>query len=271
VTAEPSLSFEDAVSVVALGAGRFSARYVGWSEYHRIFGGIVLAQSIVAAAATVSEPKVPNSMHGYFLRPSPPGAEVEITVESVRDGRSFSTREVRSIVEGKETSRFLISFHVPEPGRDYQLTMPEVPDAGSLEAKPGYPFEVIELGASEADSAGTYAWTRRCWLRCTAPIEATSSLHAAAMAYATDMTVTAYLPGFDGVGEADGGGSLDHAAWFHRPSDLSAWHLFDLRCVSVSNATSTIQGLLYAADGTLCASMAQELLARPGGARGTAT
>ena len=35
----------------------------------RVFGGQVLAQSLVAAFRTVAEERVVHSMHGYFLRP----------------------------------------------------------------------------------------------------------------------------------------------------------------------------------------------------------
>lgn len=35
----------------------------------RLFGGQVLAQSLVAAARTVGEDHLVHSMHGYFLRP----------------------------------------------------------------------------------------------------------------------------------------------------------------------------------------------------------
>ena len=36
---------------------------------HRVFGGQVLAQSMMAGMRTVEPDRVAHSMHGYFLRP----------------------------------------------------------------------------------------------------------------------------------------------------------------------------------------------------------
>ena len=57
-----------------------------------------------------------------------PGPGRPTSWTAVRDGRSFSTRQVTSEVEGKETFRMTCSFHVPEDGDDYQLPVaPEIP------------------------------------------------------------------------------------------------------------------------------------------------
>ena len=40
-----------------------------WTPGGRVFGGQVLAQSLVAAIRTVPDDRPVHSMHGYFLRP----------------------------------------------------------------------------------------------------------------------------------------------------------------------------------------------------------
>ena len=40
-----------------------------WMPHGRVFGGQVLAQSVVAASRTVPDERAIHSMHGYFLRP----------------------------------------------------------------------------------------------------------------------------------------------------------------------------------------------------------
>ena len=75
-----------------------------------------------AAIRTVPEALEVHSLHGYFLRPTSPGSQTTHVVDSVRDGRSFSIRQVTSEVEGKETFRMTCSFHAPERRR--QLPAP---------------------------------------------------------------------------------------------------------------------------------------------------
>ncbi|HEX3494752.1 MAG TPA: acyl-CoA thioesterase domain-containing protein, partial [Methylocella sp.] len=45
---------------------------VGWQ---RVFGGLVVAQALVAAARTV-EGRAPHSLHGYFLLPGDPAVPI---------------------------------------------------------------------------------------------------------------------------------------------------------------------------------------------------
>jgi acyl-CoA thioesterase-2 len=56
--------------------------------------------------------------------------------------------------------------------------------------------------------------------------------------------------------------SLDHAMWFHRPFRADEWLLFVQDSPSASGARGFNRGLIYAQDGTLIASSAQEGLIR---------
>ena len=138
-----------------------------WWVHGRVFGGMVVAQALNAAMRTVSAGLQVHSLHGYFLRPTSPGSRTTHVVDSVRDGRSFSTRQVTSEVEGRETFRMTCSFHLPEDGDSYQFPMaPQVPPPGDVEGfEAPFPFDVRELGATERRGDGTYQSTRRCWFR----------------------------------------------------------------------------------------------------------
>ena len=116
----------DAVTARATGAdaqGRatFLTTSPKWWVHGRVFGGMVVAQALNAAMRTVPAGIEVHSLHGYFLRPTSPGSQTTHIVDNVRDGRSFSTRQVTSEVEGKETFRMTCSFHAPEEGDSYQL------------------------------------------------------------------------------------------------------------------------------------------------------
>ena len=65
---------------------------------------------------SVTDGKTLHSMHSYFLRPADIGAEVRYEVELLRDGRGYSTRQVRGYQNGKPVYVCLASFAAGEPG-----------------------------------------------------------------------------------------------------------------------------------------------------------
>ena len=138
-----------------------------WWITGRTFGGMVVAQALSAAFQTVSDSLELHSLHGYFLRPIPSGSSSTHRVSELRDGRSFSLREVSSSVDGRESFRMTCSFHAPEPGDEYQLPMaPGIPGPSEVSATEApFPFDVREIGPTERRDDGSYLSTRRCWFR----------------------------------------------------------------------------------------------------------
>ncbi len=85
------------------------------------------------------------------------------------------------------------------------------------------------------------------------------------MAYASDLGLMATsLRPHGSEWDAPGmqGASLDHAMWFHRPTDFSRWHLYEMDSPSASGARGFNRGSIYRDDGVLAASTAQEGLIR---------
>jgi len=103
------------------------------------------------------------------------------------------------------------------------------------------------------------------WIRARAAIGPDPHLHQAILAYASDMGlletgmrphgVTWQTPGLQSA-------SLDHAIWFHRPSNFNDWHLYAQDSPSASGARGFIRGQIFSKDGALVASIAQEGLLR---------
>ena len=264
MVAPHELTFAQALDVESIGEDLFGGQYGEWTNAPRVFGGSILGQVVMAASATVEAPKAVHSLHGYFLRPALPGTRPQLSVERVRDGRSYSHREVQVSVDGTETSRFLLSFCAPEEGREYQPLRPDAPDPRGLRAEVGtHPFELIELGSAEADQNGFHEWTRRVWFRCAAKVRDDVAFQTAALAYISDHTGLALRPGEGLYEENAGDASLDHALYLHRRPDVTQWHLYDLRCISISSRRSTVQGRIFAESGELVATTSQELLVRP--------
>jgi acyl-CoA thioesterase-2 len=254
---------------------------VGWQ---RVFGGQVIGQALVAATRTV-DGRPPHSLHAYFLLAGDPKVPIVYEVDRIRDGKSFTTRRVVAIQHGKAIFSMSVSFHADEPGLDHQMAMPEVPQAESLpdEAEmkerilPQLPEAVrryysrprpIELRPVEF---GRYTGKKiadgrfNVWFRATDRLPDDPAIHRCVLAYASDFTLldTALLQHQRSVFDTDiMGASLDHALWFHRPFRADQWLLYTQDSPNMHGARGFARGLIYSADGTLVASVAQEGLLR---------
>jgi acyl-CoA thioesterase II len=248
----------------ANGSPMFITTSPEWWVHGRVFGGMVVAQALNAAMRTVPPTLEVHSLHGYFLRPTSPGSQSAHVVEILRDGRSFSTRQVTSEAEGKETFRMTCSFHVPEPGDSYQLLMaPDVPPPAEVKGfEAPFPFDVRELGTTARRQDGTYRSTRRCWFRVRETLPDDPAVHASVLAYFSDMTGASFRPHSLGVWGTHTDASLDHALWFHRPWRADVWSLFDMHALVNAGGRATVRATMHGEDGTLHLSMAQELLIR---------
>ncbi|KAF8559325.1 hypothetical protein OG21DRAFT_1402879 [Imleria badia] len=77
-----------------------------------VFGGQVISQAIVSATKCV-DPAF--GLHCYFLLSASPAVPIIYFVERLREGRSYSTRSVKAVQNGKIIFQLLCSFHIPEP------------------------------------------------------------------------------------------------------------------------------------------------------------
>jgi acyl-CoA thioesterase-2 len=253
----------------------------GWQ---RVFGGQVIGQALVAALRTV-ENRPPHSMHAYFLLPGDPKVPIVYDVDRIRDGRSFTTRRVVAIQHGHAIFTMAVSFHGDEPGLSHQAIMPDVPKPEDLpseaeikeKALPHMPEPMrryyererpIELRPVEFSRyLGVKSEDAKfhVWIRATGPLPDDPAIHQCVLAYASDMTLldTALVPhGRTLFERAFMAASLDHALWFHRPFRADDWLLYAQESPNLSGARGFSRGLLFARDGRLVASVAQEGLFR---------
>src|SRR5215204_2863569 len=92
----------------------------------RIFGGLVIAQALLAAYKTVDK-RICHSLHCYFIRPGDSSVPILFDVDRARDGKTFTTRRVTAIQHGEQIFNLAASFQVPEEGLEHQDPMPDVP------------------------------------------------------------------------------------------------------------------------------------------------
>ncbi|MBX7432649.1 thioesterase family protein [Mycobacterium sp. Y57] len=230
----------------------------------RLFGGLIAAQALAAAGATVEPERLPQSLHAYFIRGGRVGVDVQYVVERTRDGRSFNTRRVTASQDGAAIFEMLASFHRPEPTTDWQRSeQPSLPwsAAGTATRLPEGWADHFEI---RAGAGGMDDWpVQPMWFRSRHPIEDDPLLRACAMTFISDVGLVAVArPPREAQLPRGGAASLDHAVWFHRPIDPHRWHRYEAVPVSHHDARGLARGSILAEDGTLVASVAQESLWR---------
>lgn len=252
----------------------------------RVFGGQVAAQSVVAAQKTVPQGRQMHSMHVYFILGGDPSIPIIYDVDNVRDGRSFNTRRVAARQHGRIIFYMTASFQKHEEGWDHQDRMPEVPDPEETiclvdvigHVNPSrvedwkrewssFDFRYVGDNRAEAEKemSGAAA-VQRMWFRADGELPDSQIVHDAAFTYISDFSLlgVSLLPHGKLISSPDvQPASLDHVIWLHRRIRTDQWLLYDQTSPSASGARGLATARVFAADGTLVATVAQEGLIRP--------
>jgi acyl-CoA thioesterase-2 len=244
----------------------------------------VLAQALVAANRT-TEGRLCHSLHAYFLLPGDPKIPILYEVDRSRDGGSFTSRRVVAIQHGRPIFHMSVSFQVEEEGLEHQIDAPSVPPPENLPSEDEFrrqaadqipaeyrehflrkrPIELRPVDPRDIFHTEKHPPHQAIWMRATGLLPDDIALHQCVLAYASDMTLldTGLLP--HGINWFSGRlqiASLDHAMWFHRRFRADEWLLHVQDSPSASGARGFNRGLIYARDGRLVASVAQEGLMR---------
>jgi len=250
----------------------------------QVFGGQVLGQALMAASRTV-EGRIVHSLHAYFLRRGDFDAPIVYHVDRSRDGQSFTNRRVVAIQHGEQIFNMTASFQVVEPGLEHQIPMPAVPppealaDSSRVPAdllarlpervrrllETPRPFEFRSVQPIDYLRLSKGPTARQIWFRAVSEVPADETLQRCLLAYVSDFYLleTATLP--HGISALSGKAivaSIDHAMWFHRPLRVDDWLLYAVESPSASGARGFARASVFARDGRLVASTAQEGLVR---------
>jgi acyl-CoA thioesterase-2 len=283
---EPLASLLTALDLTDTGARTSEDIFTGpsqWMPLGRVFGGQVLAQSIMAATRTVADERHIHSMHGYFLRPGDVNLPITFSVDRIHDGRSFSTRRTQAYQSGLPILSMIASFQDDDEGFDHQVPMPTgIPDPETLpnsaDTLVGVEHPVAQYWASERPFdmrhvpspiyltvEGEHVAHQAVWFRTIDSLPDDPELHRAALAYASDYTIMEPVMRRHGVAWATPGlkaASLDHAMWWHRYARVDEWLLYVQESPSASGGRGLALGRIFSRDGRLIASVAQESMVR---------
>lgn len=253
------------------------------NERGRAFGGQVAAQAMIAGLSAAGEHHRLHSLHSYFLLPGDPSMPIVYDVERIRDGRSFQTRRVSARQHGRPIYYQTASYHVDEDGPDHQDRMPEVGGPGS-----GIDLATLMKSAGHAEATAlAREWEAldarflgnsltglaedpdhpsksRAWMRIAGRLPDDRAVHQAAFTWASDIGLLGTsLAAHSNDHSAFMMASLDHTVWFHRPFRADEWWLYDMHSPSAQGARGLSIGRVFAEDGRLVATVAQEGLIRP--------
>lgn len=267
----PEVTLAEILELDDLGADAWRAHTPPQSGRGDIYGGQVAGQSLRAALRTVDPEYLCNSAHCLFLRRGNPTLPLDLHVEAIRTGRTYATRQVNAVQDGKAIFTMLASFHTEEPGREREHPMTAgVPGPDGLaetprpDGAPGFtrPFEVRLV-----DVEGPVV---RWWGRVPEPFPPDPALSQCALLYMSDMhaggaamAAVGYHPGPLGPGrELPAGGnfgSLDHSIWFHRVPVVDEWLLVEVHPLTIRDSRGLVHGTMHDRSGRHLASFTQEV------------
>jgi acyl-CoA thioesterase-2 len=254
-----------------------------WMPGGRVYGGQVLAQSLVAANRTVADDRFVHSMHAYFLRPGDVRHPITFSVDRIHDGRSFSTRRTQAYQEGQPILSMIASFQDVDEGLDHQVEMPaDLPDPETLpstaELLGGIDHPVAQFWATERafdirhvgspiylSVDGEKLPHQAVWMKAVGSLPDDPNLHRAAIAYASDHTILEPVLRGHGIPWVAPGlkvASLDHAMWWHRDGRADDWLLYVQDSPNAIGGRGLSFGRVYDRAGRLLASVAQEGMVR---------
>lgn len=252
----------------------------------RSYGGLLVAQALQAGQETVDERRICHSLHAYFVQAGRAASPIDYRVEREIDGRSFSTRRIKAIQDGKVLLSAIASFQTPERGFEHSFEMPQAPGPDGLASEEeilantsvlspkifavlmerGYPIEVRPCDPARTASRDRHPPRQMSWIRAASQVPDDPALHRAMLAYASDLNLlgTQCLPhGASWWLPNTQAASLDHAIWLHT-SDfrMDEWLLHVCDSPWAGNARGLNRGQFFTADGQLVASAQQEGLVR---------
>lgn len=247
----------------------------------QVYGGQVIGQALSAARYTVPDDRTVHSCHSYFLYKGDPTRPIIYDVENLRDGKSFSTRRVKAIQNGKPIFYLTASYHITEEGFNHQITMPDVPGPENFTSE-------TELAATIAEYLPPALQKAFCsekpiemrpvvvvnplkpqkeepkqylWMRANGEVPNDQLIHQYLLGYASDwgFLVTALHPHEVSLLTPKLQiATVDHSIWYHRPFKLDEWLLYAIESPTAHNCRGLVRGEVFNQKGQLVATAVQE-------------
>ena len=249
----------------------------------RTFGGLMMAQSFVAAARTRTRDLPPHSLSAHFVNGGDTDKDIEFHVVRLRDERRFANRRVEVTQDGTLLATVMISYLAGGSGLEHNVEPPDVADPEALpsvkEQLRGYeetvPHFVNALQPIEWRYTNDPSWVmrekgdrlafNRVWVRADGMLPDNPVLHTATMIFCSDTTVLDSIItthglswGFDRIFAA----TVNHSVWFHRQVDFNDWVLYSTSSPVAADSRGLGSGYFFDRSGRPVATVVQEGLVK---------
>jgi acyl-CoA thioesterase II len=258
------------MDVESLGDRKFVGPAYGDTARNVVEGGQLLGEAIVAACKSVPGQRV-TSASMIFSKAASFDAPVDLDVDVLRGGRTFSTVEVRVTQDSAFRSAALLLMNADTPSVfEGSVAMPDVP--GPEDCVPfdfgvtGRDIRVVD-GAYDPDPERVGPPELYIWIRFRdAPAE--PYLHAALVAQpTTHWTIAAAMRPHRGFGESMAHVTLSTGVMkttiaFHEDVDVTDWLLYANPAIYAGRGLAQGEGHVFTQDGRLVASYTAQVMIR---------
>lgn len=259
------------IDVEQTGDGEFRGPAHGPTRRNVVEGGQLLAQAVVAGSKILTGQRV-TSASMIFTKSASFDEPVDVSVEVLRRGRSFSTAEVsiRQHDSLRGVGLLLADSGAPDVLRSTSV-MPDIPGPQDATAFPGFGTTGREIrvvdAAYDPDPDRIGPPEINVWVRFRdAPGQ--PYLHAALLAQSTThWTIAAAMRPHPGFGEALAHRTLSTGIMkatiaFHDDADVTDWLLYTNRVLWSGRGLVQGDGLVFTRDGRLVASYTTQAMVR---------
>lgn len=274
----------DLLQLNDLGNDTFEGSQPASSVLHKVYGGQVAAQLLAAANNTVAPDRHVHFLQANFLLPGDWSLPIRCEVDRVRDGGSFSSRQMAAWQDGRRIATASASYQRLEKGLEHSVPMsvkkgPEDSEdlfevARQLSDIPAelwrQEFGAFDMRLAEAELSEENGLRRRgaqkIWFRFKGQLPANSELETLLFSYISDfsflgaaLTSHGMFLGAEEIHRA----TLNHSIWFHGQPHPSEWFLYDQESTWAGGGRGLVSAKVFNHDGELVATTAQEGLIRP--------
>ncbi|KIJ34177.1 hypothetical protein M422DRAFT_35223 [Sphaerobolus stellatus SS14] len=260
-----------------------------------VFGGQVISQALFSATNTVEPDYALHSLHCYFLLSASASIPIIYFVETVRRGRTYTTRSVKASQSGRLIFIMLCSFQKPEPLQlSQQLAMsPNIPPPESIileetrydrlavdetihprlrtwyqtlsQDRRRSPIEIRFISEGPDEKEG---WVTMYWMKVKKrglPDNFPQSFQKCMLAYLSDHHFTGAASRALGLTRTPGprqqtmGSTLDHSIFFYNHEfDCTDYVLYVMSSPAAAHGRGVSLGRIYSQKGDLIAVLTQE-------------
>ncbi len=249
----------------------------------RTFGGLMMAQSFVAASRTRARNLPPNALSAHFINGGDTGKDMQFQVVRLRDERRFANRRVDVTQDGILLATVMISYLAGGSGLEHHVEPPDVAEPEDvpplMERLRGYedrvPLFVNALQPIEWRYTNEPSWVmrdqgnqldyNRVWVKADGELPSDPVLHTATMLYSSDTTVLDSIItthglswGYDRIFAA----TVNHSVWFHRQVNFNDWVLYSTSSPVAADSRGLGTGYFFDRSRRPVASVVQEGLVK---------